>query len=141
MLKAIGNILKHHKMTAANVGFGIWAGSDAYQEAKQEGAGTIGAVASGVAEGALPMLLSFPGYLAYEAIANGGEYAMQGATALSAYRRNMARSMSNRGFVNAHFDDTQQAFTMRQAGMAIAERSKYNTQQAMMGNEARFMRK
>ena len=141
MLKAAAKWMWNHKMATVNTGFGIWAGSDAYQEAKQEGAGTVGAVASGIAEGALPMILSAPGYIVYEALANGGEYAMKGSTALSAYQRNMARSMDNRAFINAHFDDTQQTFTMRQAGMAIAERSRYNTQQAMMGNEARYMRK
>lgn len=28
---------------------------------------------------------------------------------------------------------------MRQAGMAIAQRSRYNVQQAMLGNEAKYM--
>ena len=42
-------------------------------------------------------------------------------------------------FYNATFNDTQQAYTMRQAGMQLAENSKYNLQQSLMGNEAAML--
>ena len=41
-------------------------------------------------------------------------------------------------FSNSTFIDTQQTYTMRQAGMNLAKQSKYNIQQAMMGDEARM---
>ena len=44
-------------------------------------------------------------------------------------------------FAHAQFNDTEQAYTMRQAGMAIAKRSRYNINQAMLGNEAKYMMK
>ena len=55
------------------------------------------------------------------------------------FRRNLGREQQNTPFGTAHFMDSQQAFTMRQAGMAIAQQSNYATQRAMLGNEARFM--
>ena len=145
MLKAIGNALgnmvKNHKMTAANAGFSAWAGIDSYQTARDEGGSKAGAIAGAVADAAIPAVLSAPAYGMYLAATELPSLAVSATDALGTYKRNMAKASSNRAFVNAHFDDTQQAFTMRQAGMAIAERSKYNMQQAMMGNEARYMRK
>lgn len=145
MLKAVGNalgnIIKHHKMSAFNVGFGALAGLDSYQTAREEGSSKMGAAAGAVADAAIPAILSAPVYGMYFAATELPSLAVSAADALGTYKRNIAKASSNRAFVNAHFDDTQQAFTMRQAGMAIAERSKYNMQQAMLGNEARYMRK
>lgn len=42
-------------------------------------------------------------------------------------------------FRNQTFVDSQQIYTMRQAGVALAEQSKYALQQTLMGNEARYM--
>ncbi|MBO7449495.1 MAG: hypothetical protein J6U54_03930 [Clostridiales bacterium] len=42
-------------------------------------------------------------------------------------------------FRNQTFVDSQQIYTMRQAGLALAEQSKYALQQTLMGNEARYM--
>ena len=39
------------------------------------------------------------------------------------------------------FNDTEQVHTMREAGMNMLQRSKYNTQMALMGNEAKYMYK
>ena len=141
MLKSVGsmlgNIAKHHKMDALGVYFGI----DSYQTAREEGSGRFGAAMSAVTDAALPMILSGPQYMAYFAATELPGLAVSASDAIHTYNRNMAKASSNRAFVNAHFDDTQQAFTMRQAGMQIAQRSRYNMQQARMGNEARYMRK
>jgi len=77
----------------------------------------------------------------YHALKDGPRLAVEGMAAADTWRRNPARSNSNEAFVNAQFEDTQQVHTMRQAGMAIAQRSRYNTQVAMMGNEASYMMK
>ena len=53
----------------------------------------------------------------------------------------MDRANRNIPFSNATFVDTKQAYTMRQAGMQLAQASKYNLQQAMLGNEASMMYK
>lgn len=139
--KALGDVVKHKKMQAFNIGLSAWAGIDSYQTAREEGGSKMGAAAGAVVDAALPYVLGAPLYAAYFAATELPELAVTASDAMGTYQRNMAKASSNRAFVNAHFDDTQQAFTMRQAGMAIAERSKYNMQQAMMGNEARYMRK
>jgi Sec-independent protein translocase protein TatA len=139
--KALGNVVKHKKMAAFNAGLSAWAGIDSYQTAREEGGSKLGAAAGAVVDAALPFVLGAPAYAAYFAATELPELAVTASDAMGTYQRNMAKASSNRAFVNAHFDDTQQAFTMRQAGMAIAQRSKYNMQQAMMGNEARYMRK
>lgn len=59
---------------------------------------------------------------------------------LSAMSRNMNRNAVQNPFNNATFVDTQQAYTMRQVGMQLAQASKYNLQQTLMGNEAQYMR-
>lgn len=145
MLKAVGNMLgniaKNHKMTAFNTVVGGWAGIDSYQTAREEGSSKLGAAAGAAVDTALPFILPPMLYGAYFAATELPELAVTASDAIGTYSRNMAKASSNRAFVNAHFDDTQQAFTMRQAGMQIAQRSKYNMQQAMMGNEARYMRK
>ena len=55
----------------------------------------------------------------------------------------ITRQMNSTGrmqtFGEAHFRDTQQLATMRQAGMELAKMSQYNLQQSMMGNEAQYM--
>ena len=58
----------------------------------------------------------------------------------ASYRRQLGREQRQAAFQNAAFQDTQSTYTMRQAGMAIAERSRYNTQQAMLGREASYIK-
>ena len=41
-------------------------------------------------------------------------------------------------FANSTFVDTQQTYTMRQAGMNLARQGQYAMQQAMLGDEARM---
>ena len=54
--------------------------------------------------------------------------------------RSMNRGAINAPFSNATFVDTQQAYTMRQAGMQMAQASRYNLQQTLLGNEAQYMK-
>jgi len=122
-------------------GLNGYFGLDAYQEARQEGHGKITSAARGIGETALAATLSLPGYLAFEAVRNAPSMAYDFALWQSDYRRQLGREQKQLAFQNTAFQETQATYTMRQAGMAIAERSRYNTQQAMLGNEARFMKK
>lgn len=58
-----------------------------------------------------------------------------------ARNKSMTDMYKNTPFFNARFQDTQAAYTMRQAGMQQAKNSQYRLEQAMMGNEAQYMRK
>lgn len=108
---------------------------------KEGGAGTLSAAASAGMDLALPMMMNVGPYLALEAVKELPSLAYNGYMAADQYRRQLGRQSRNNAFINAKFDDTEQTYTMRQAGMAIAQRSRYNTQQAMLGNEAKYMMK
>ena len=119
--------------------FGVLQGVNEYQNARENGDGFISSVGQGAFEGVLGM---YPWLWAgYHGLKDGPRTIVEGVAAADTWRRNLARSNSNQAFVNAQFEDTQQVHTMRQAGMAIAQRSRYNMQIAMMGNEAQYMMK
>nr|DAK26778.1 MAG TPA: hypothetical protein [Caudoviricetes sp.] len=137
MLKAVGKFLWNNKI---NAGFAGWAGTDTYQTDREEGRGVAASLAHAGLEAALPFI-SMPVYLGYEVLSGAPAEMLNAYDAADKYRRQLAVENSNRAFVSSHFDDTEQTYTMRQRGMAIAQRSKYNVQQAMLGNEAKYMMK
>jgi hypothetical protein len=126
-------------MSVVNVGFTVGMGVNQYKEEREKGAGRVSATAKAVGESVMADMMGpglYFGAMALQALPKVGvDVVMKGAQ--------MARQMSmmdrNIPFQNATFKDNQQAFTMRQAGMAMARASKYNIQQAMLGNEAQYM--
>lgn len=138
MLGSVARFLWNNKF---DVGFGVIGGISDYQDAREEGKNVINASASAVAEGALPYILGMPMYLGYEMLTSGPTGALEVSHAYDQYKRKLALESRNQAFQSAHFNDTEQTYTMRQAGLAIAKRSEYNIQQAMLGNEARYMMK
>lgn len=137
----IGNVLKHHKGSALNFGMSAYFGLDSYQTAREEGSGTVGALGTAAMDTVLPLAMGMGGYIAYEAVTHAPEMAMSGVHAYNQYARGLGRAQRTAPFANSTFNDTEQAYTMRQAGAAIAQRSKYNMQQARLGREAQFMMK
>lgn len=132
-LKKPGNLI--------NVGFGGWAAADTYKTKRQEGHGAITSAAAAAFDATLPLMMGAPAYMGLQLVTGAPEAAMSGYTSYHQYKRQLAAESRNQAFMNAKFDDTEQAHTMRQAGMAIAQRSKYNMQHAMLGNEAKYMMK
>lgn len=135
MLKAVGKFLWNNKVNAS---FAAWAGTDAYQTDRENGRSVAGSLAHAGLEAALPFI-SMPVYIGYELLSGAPGEVLNAYDAADKYRRQTAAENSNRAFVNAHFNDTEQTYTMRQRGMAVAQRSKYNVQHAMLGNEAKYM--
>jgi hypothetical protein len=76
-----------------------------------------------------------------QALSAAPQAAAKAARFYGQWNRHLSQMAKQQAFQNASFSDTEQAYTMRQAGMAIAQRSRYNTQQAMLGNEAKYMLK
>ena len=118
-----------------SVGFGLMD----YKDARDEGAGVGEALASAGMNFLIPELVGAGPYMAYaglSALAQGGVAAYENA---SMKLRQMDRDNRNQTpFRNYTFVDGPQIYTMRQAGLALAQQSKYNLQQTMMGNEAQF---
>lgn len=128
-----------NKMTTANAVLSLGFGIDSYQTAREEGSGVIGALGTAAFDTVLPMVTGMIPYLAFEGITSVAPAAIQG---YDQYSRQLGAQYNKRGpFAHAQFNDTEQAYTMRQAGMAIAKRSRYNINQAMLGNEAKYMMK
>ena len=63
-----------------------------------------------------------------------------GIEKIGTIQRQMDSQSRNIPFSNAVFRDNQQIATMRQAGMQMAQRSQYNLQQTLLGNEAAYLK-
>lgn len=122
-----------------NGGFGAYFGISGYNTAREEGNGVISSLAAGATEAILPMLMTPTGYAMYVAATELPGVAVSAAESYGQYGRNLARQSKQTPFQNSQFNDTQQTFTMRQAGMALAQKSKYSLQQTTLGNEAQYM--
>jgi len=146
-LKLLGSMVNATKSAiswnGANIALTGYFGLDAYQEARREGSGKVGALGSAVSSMALPFLVpgQMAGYLAFEAVTSAPGLAVDAYRGIRDYRRQLGQEQRQRAFQSASFQENQQTYTMRQAAMAIAERSRYNRDLAMMGREAKYMMK
>ena len=142
MVSSVQKILTNKSITlgtAIGAGMNIYQTVGDYKQSRQEGKGklssAVGAIASAIMFEAMGPGMRF-GMMALETIpplvTSIGLKAAQTA-------RSMDRANRNIPFSNATFVDTKQAYTMRQAGMQLAQASKYNLQQALLGNEASMM--
>lgn len=140
MIKATKSAIS---MNGVNVALTGYFGYDAYQEAKRSGSGTAGALGSAATSMALPFLLpgGMLGYLGFELATSAPGLAVDAYRGIRDYRRKLGQEQRHLAFQNASFQDNQQTFTMRQAAMAIAERTRYNRDIALQGHEAKYMYK
>lgn len=111
-----------------------------YFDYRKEGQSRIGALGNTALDFVLPELLGFPLYIGYEIAKNLPSAAVSGVQNLSQMQRQYEKAVRDQSPFRANtFVDSQQIYTMRQAGMALAQQSKYALQQTMIGNEARHM--
>lgn len=136
-LKAAGKGLG--LMEIANYGLNAGFMVDSYVDERNNGNGMIGSAANAIIDNALPMVVGAGTYMLGAAAIAAPGLIVSGAEKLNASTRAMEKSGRNTPFGNAQFADSQQAYTMRQAGMALAQQSKYNVQQSLIGNEARHL--
>lgn len=126
---------KLSKGAMAGVGMNAYFGISEYNDKRAEGNGVLASglsAAGDMALGALSMPLMLAKDLA-PAVASG---LVDGYYGLSQYSRSLQRQNRNTPFQNATFVDSQQTYTMRQAGMNLARQGQYAAQQTTMGNEA-----
>lgn len=123
-----------------NLAVSGYFGYDTYKEERAQGNSRLGALGKATMDFVLPELLGFKAYLAYEAVKALPGAALSAGQYISQQGRIMERNARDQAPFKANtFVDSQQIYTMRQAGMALAEQSKYALQQSLMGDEARFM--
>ncbi len=124
----------------ANLAFSGYSAYDTYKEERAQGATRIGALGSAVMDFVLPELLGIGGYIGFQLAKAAPGAIVSGAQTIAQQGRIMERNARDQAPFKANtFVDSQQIYTMRQAGMALAEQSKYALQQSLMGDEARFM--
>lgn len=126
--------------TAFNVGTGVLFGYMEYADQRDRGNGVIQSAASAGLEAVLPELMGTPLYLAGQAVNASIDIGMSVYDNLQQQKRQLDKASRNQmPFKNYTFVDSPQIYTMRQAGMALAQQSKYKLQQTMMGNEAQYL--
>ena len=124
----------------AMIGFNAWSGYSDYKDYRVSGDSNIIAGAKTVGGFMLDESLGWWA-LPFRLLPGLGSAAVNGYESLGKLTRQMNYQSKQVPFVNAKFNDFNQAFTMRQAGMKLAEQSRYNLQQTLMGNEASMLRR
>ena len=133
------NAFKKMGLTAGTAINAVMAYSD-YSDARQQGSSRLGAGAKALGS-----------YMLYDALGGWAipftmlpeipSLAVNAYEGMGKYVREMDRQSRQAPFANNTFQDFNQAVTMRQAGMRMAQASKYNLQQTLMGNEASYLRR
>lgn len=136
--KAIGMNGKPGWGTALNLGIGGMFAISEYNDSREEGNGVISSALSAAGDFAISNMIGVVPYMAMSILPAAAEGAVDAYDAISQYGRSLDRMSMETPFINSTFVDTQQTYTMRQAGMNLAKQSKYNIQQVMLGDEARM---
>jgi len=124
------------KMAMAGTAANLYFGASEYADKRAEGNGVVSSAfsaAGDIALGLLAPMKVYMGVMAAPAIAEG---AVDAYHALDQYGRQLKSQRRNLPFQNATFVDSQQTYTMRQAGMNLARQGQMAAQQTSMGNEA-----
>ena len=125
-----------NKGAALGLGTSGYFALNDYSAQRDEGSGVISSAATAAGSLILGYALPWYVYMGLQVAAAAPGIAVDTYDALSQKSRQLQRSARNVPFQNATFLDSQQTYTMRQAGMHIAKQGKYAAQAAMLGNEA-----
>ncbi len=124
------------------LGFGLaaWTAVSSYSDARDEGHGRLSSAAHAATELILPEFLGWKTKLLLDFASFAPKAAIQGMQSVAQVGREYERAARDQSpFRTNTFVDSQQIYTMRQAGVALAEQSKYSLQQTLIGNEAKYM--
>ena len=139
LINAATRMAKKHSGSAVNIGLNSYFAYDGYRMAREEGSGVASSVVSGAAEAAIPILIGPWAYIGMQLATGIPGAVVSGVESVSQYGRSLSKQSNQRPFQNSNFVETQGTYTMRQAGMALAQKSKYSLQQTLLGNEAQHM--
>lgn len=134
------------KVSGSGIGLNFSTGLSAffaytdYKDARAEGAGVLEATGTAALNFVVPEIVGIAPYIGYQLLSAGAQAAISGYENGAMKLRQMDRDNRNQTpFRGYTFVDSPQIYTMRQAGLALAQQSKYNLQQTMMGNEAKYL--
>lgn len=112
---------------------------DMYKESRDRGNNVLIAGAEAAGQQFIMSAMGMGPYMALQAATALPSLGIKAYESLATQARSMQNLSANKPFQTAVFNDSQQAYTMRQAGMKLAQASKYNVQQSMIGNEASYL--
>lgn len=119
-----------------NAAFAAWD----YSSARDEGHGVLSSAGQAAIGFALPEIIGTGTYMGAMLVPALGGLAVDTYDYLNQQLRENERFVRNQNPFRSHtFVDGPQIYTMRQAGLALARRAKYDLQQTSIGNEARFL--
>ena len=134
--QSVGKYIGKHWGSFLGLGFMV----NDYIDYRHEGDTRLGALGRASLSFLLPELMGGGAYFGFLAASAAPGAILSGAQSLSQNMRAQERNIRDQSpFRTNTFVDSQQIYTMRQAGLALAEQSKYALQQSLMGDEARFM--
>lgn len=126
--------------TMANVGLTGVMGISTYNESREQGNGVVASFLKAGTEAAYYAVAPWKFAIGVDVVKGLGSMTVGAAESSNQYMRSYERDMRDQtAFKNYTWVDGPQVATMRQAGMHLAQRSKYQLQQALMGNEAQYM--
>jgi hypothetical protein len=134
------NILKDMSLgTKVNAAGAVVAGTMGYSHARDEGHGVIGSMAKGATDAFLIDLIGWKMYIGGAALMAAPKMIASGYESLNTQAKDMSRAGSAAPFSGNTFVDSEQVYTMRQAGMEMMGQSSHNVKTAVLGNEAQMM--
>ena len=124
---------------ALGTGLMIYSPIAGYGERRDAGEGVVSSLVKTAGEEALLAMTGFLPYMGYELLKNSGVLVEAGESLATQRRAFYADSQYQAPFRTNTFVDNEQLYTMRQAGVALAQQAKYKQVATLMGNEARYM--
>ena len=124
---------------ALGTGLMIYSPIAGYGERRDAGEGVVSSLVKTAGEEALLAMTGFWPYMGYELLKNSGALVEAGESLATQRRAFYADSQYQAPFRTNTFVDNEQLYTMRQAGVALAQQTKYKQVATLMGNEARYM--
>lgn len=107
-----------------------------YNDNRNEGGTVLGSAFEAAGDLALGALMGPFKYMAATMLPSLASGAVSAYDAYDKYGRQLQKNRRNKPFQNATFVDSQQTYTMRQAGLNLARQGQMAAQQTTFGNEA-----
>ena len=135
ILKKAGRYVMNNKIKTGAGAVNTFFAYDSYKTSREQGDSAFTAVATAMGDLALMSTMGLISYMGVQAAMFLPGAAMSAYETGGQYARSLARQGKNVPFGNATFVDTEQAYTMRQAGQMLLKRG----EQSILGREAQSL--
>lgn len=125
------------KGTMLNIGLSAYSGVSTFNEEKRQGSSLVTSVAKGAVDAFLVDIIGMPAYIGISAAKALPSMGVKGYESIQRKGRDLARSGSQPFSANT-FMESEQTYTMRQAGMNMIGSSSMSAKKAMLGSEAQM---